>query len=280
LRMIRPKLFLDTNICIDVASGKICLAEWRLVRKYINAHYRYYVSWVTLKELLTKLGRGSDDCFQRNKEPLRVLYGPAKRRFLPYPSVFAIRSVLGVSIARNYKSNLAEENVLEAVLRAAIVAPNKAALRSGIRARGQRRFTRIDLDDFDAHENAPQNEHAELLQGIREGTIDKPERRKWSAWILHQCGLTPYFDDCEQLGGALDAAYCFSLSLSKFANDRGYDFKKRASDWGDTFQLFYLCDDSMHFLTKDADFRNRTRDSPQSCRILTYKEFVGLTVNR
>jgi len=272
--MIRPKLFLDTNVCIDVASGRICPAEWRRVQKYINAHYRYYISWITWKELLTKLSRGSDDYFQRNKEPLRVLYGPAKRHFLPYPFVFAIRTTLGIKVARNYNSNLTEEEVLEAVLKATIDAPNKTALRNGIRSRSQRKFTRFDLDDFDTHENAPQKESAELLQGIREGTIDKPERRKWAAWILHPWGLTPYTDKCEKLADALDAAYRFTLSLSKLARDKGYDFNTHASNWGDTLQLFYLCDESMHFLTQDADFRNRTTNSPQSCRILTYGEFV------
>src|SRR5262245_45314142 len=103
--MNRPKLFLDTNVCIDVANGKIGSAEWRRFLKYITTHYRYYISFITWKELLTKLNRGSDDYFQRNKEPLQVLFRPSKRHVLPYPSVFAVRTILGIKVARIYHSN-------------------------------------------------------------------------------------------------------------------------------------------------------------------------------
>src|SRR5437016_11681334 len=99
LRMVRPKIFLDTDVCINAASGKIDTAEWRRVQNHIATHYRYCVSFITLKELFIKLARGSAAYFERNKEPLRVLYQPARRQFLPYPSVFALRTVLGIKSA-------------------------------------------------------------------------------------------------------------------------------------------------------------------------------------
>jgi hypothetical protein len=99
----------------------------------------------------------------------------------------------------------------------------------------------FDLNHFDIHENAPQDEHADLLQGIREGRIDMPNPEKWAAWIPYQHGLTPYTEDCKKLVFALDAACRFSCSLSKMAKDKGYDYKAHASDWGDSLQLFYLC---------------------------------------
>lgn len=132
----------------------------------------------------------------------------------------------------------------------------------------------FDLDEFDVSENEPQNQHAELLQGIREGRIDMPEPEKWAAWILHHHERTPFTASCQKLVVNLDAAYRFSCSLSKMAKDKGYDFKAHASDWGDSTQLFYLCDEEMHFLTFDGDFRHRTKGSSQSSRILFYPEFV------
>jgi hypothetical protein len=273
--MNRPKLFLDTNVCIDVASGRICSAEWRRVHKYIDTHYRYYISFITWKELLIKLNRGSDEYFQQNKEPLQVLFRPTKRRVLPYPFVFAVRTILGINVARTYNSNLTEEEVVEATFRAVIGAPNKTGLRDGIRVPHSKKLTRFDLVDFDTQENTPQNEFAEILQGIREGaTDDEAERKKWAAWILRPWGLTPYTDDCEKLAVGLDAAYCYTVSLSELAKDKAYDFNTHASNWGDASQLLYLCDEWMHFLTQDADFRNRTKNSPQSSQILTYGELV------
>ena len=276
--MVRPKLFLDTNVCINVANGNIPAAEWNRVRKHINARYRYYISFVTLKELLGRLARCADQYFERNKAPLRVLYGPSKRQFLPYPSVFALRTVLGLhSVARKSETHsLSEELWAGAVLKAVLDAPSKAQLKVGIPFRQSTRhlMQRFDLDDFDQHENKPQTEFADILQGIREDRHDMPEPMTWAAWILHYQKLTPYTDQCVKLYTALDAAYRFTCTLSKMSKDEGYDFHAHATDWGDAVQLFYLCDESMYFLTQDQNCRNHTRGSSQAARILLYREFV------
>jgi predicted nucleic acid-binding protein len=274
--MVRPKVFLDTNICISVANGTIGTEEWRRVQRHISSKYRYYISFITRKELFSKLARGSDEYFQQSKESLRVLFRPSKRRFLPYPSVFAIRTILGkIDVARESDSGLTEEEEAEASFKAVLDAPSKAALKSGIKARHRKRRVQFfDLDHFDQHEDGPQREHTELLKGIRAGTINKPDPIAWAAWILEPHGLQPYTDDCEKLVKGLDAAYRYGFSLTKMAKNESYDFKAHASDWGDTLQLFHLCDESMHFLTLDADFRNRTTGSPQRDRILLYPEFL------
>ena len=133
---------------------------------------------------------------------------------------------------------MSEEVWEEAVLKAVLDAPTKAQID-------------IDLSEIDKDENAPQNEHADLLQDMREGQIDKPSPRKWAAWILHQFGFTPFTDQCDRLVTALDAAYRFSCTLSRMSRDKGYDFHapRHITDWGDASQLFYLCDESMRFLT-------------------------------
>ena len=275
--MVRPKLFLDTNTCVNVANGKVEPVEWRRVQKYINTNYRYCISFITLKELLSKVARGSHEYFERNKGPLQVLRAPTKPRFLVYPTVFALRTILGIkSVTRTGTSGLPEEEWAGRVLEAVLDAPSKAQLKNGIPVRNRRRrMQSFDLDEFDVSENEPQNQHAELLQGIREGRIDMPEPEKWAAWILHQHELTPYTEACQKLTVMLDAAYRFSYSLSKMAKDKGYDYKAHASDWGDSTQLFYLCDEQMHFLTFDDDFRHRTKGSSQSSRILFYPEFIA-----
>jgi len=276
--MVRPKLFLDTNICINAANGKIPVEEWGRVRKFIGKHFRYQISFITMKELLGKVARCADQYFAQNKRPLNVLFGTGGRQFLPYPSVFALRKALGLqSLSRkNEYGDLTDEQWAESVLIAVLQAPSKAQLKAGIPIRkgGKRILQTFDLDHFDKHENQPQNEHADLLQGIREGRINMPDPMKWAAWILHQHGLTPYTADCRKLISALDAAYRFSCTLSKMSKDTGYDFHVHASDWGDALQLHYLCDASMHFLTFDQNCRNHVEGSAQASRILLYREFV------
>ena len=39
-------------------------------------------------------------------------------------------------------------------------------------------------------------------------------------------------------------------------------------------QLYYLCDESMHFLTCEKRFIDYTKGSSQQSRILLYKDFV------
>jgi hypothetical protein len=248
------------------------------VRKHIGAKFRYQISFTTIKELFGKLARCADEYFQQNKEPLRVLYGPGKRYFLPYPSVFALRTVLGFhEVTRKCATlDLRDEQLNEFLVKAVLDAPSKAQLKAGIPIRNsikpKMRF--FDLDDFDNHENRPQNEHADILQGIREGRNDLPDPMSWATWILHQHDLTPYTEQCARLVTALDAAYRFSCTLSRMSRDKGYDFHAHATDWGDATQLFYLCDPQMHILTMDENCRNHTAGSSQSGRILLWREFV------
>ena len=273
--IVRPRLFLDTDICIKVANENIDPAEWRRVLRRITTNYRYCISLITLKELFSKLARGSEDHFGKNKGALRVLDGPAKKTFLPYPPVFALRTVLQLPAARSDDSGLPEEEQAETVLEWVLDAPSKLSLKNGIPDRNNKRKVRFfDLDHFDTHETKPQNEHARLLQAIRDGEVDMPHPKKLAAWTIHDLGYAPYTYDCEKLANSLDAAFRYSAALAIMAQDKGYNFTRHASDWGDTVQLYYLCDESMHFLTCDADFRNRTKDSCQSARILLYPEFV------
>jgi hypothetical protein len=173
--------------------------------------------------------------------------------------------------------DLTDEEFGETVTKAVLQAPSKAQLKDGIPISNQkRRMQQFDLDHFDTHENQPQEEHATLLQRMRDGVISKPEPMQWAAWILHQHDFAPYDDDCQKLVVSLDAAYRYGVALSKFTNNANYDFQRpgNVTAWGDTLQLFYLCDDQMHFLTTDNDFREYTKGSSQARRILIYKDFV------
>lgn len=275
--MIRPKLFIDTNICNYAADGRISADEWNRVRKYIGARYRYCISFITMKELFSKIARGNDEHWEQNKRPLHILYGPGERCFLPYPSCFAIRTVLGYPASRNNGSpNLSDEKWSEVNMRAVLRAGSKEQLNTGIPSINQERLGHsFDLDHFDQHENEAQKTLANLLEGMRDGWIDRPEPNIWAAWILHQQGFESYAEDCQKIVDALDAAYKYSTALSKFARNNNYDFRKpgNVTAWGDINQLFYLCDERMHFLTDDNDFTHRANGSSQANRVFLYEDF-------
>src|SRR5579863_4918982 len=152
---IRPKLFIDTNVCINVANEIIPRDEWRKVRQHIEAHYSYQISFVTLKELFAKISRGEDDYFEESKKPLRVLCELASLEFLPYPPVFALRTVLGLkSVARRSALPISEEESYETVCKAILQCSGKAQLKAGVPdPRKPERIFSFDLDHFDRHEN-------------------------------------------------------------------------------------------------------------------------------
>jgi len=275
--MVRPKIYFDTNICIDLANGNngnIDPNEWNRVRRYIREKYRYCISFITVKELFAALARGSEEFFSTNKQPLEILYGCGKREFLPYPFAFALQTVLQVrheDLHSEPKDGARLKKMVEVVLDAS----TKDTLERGIPDRRRRgKFLTFDLDDFDSVENGPQKEFAKILEGIRDGTIDAPDPRKWSAWLLAQYKMTPYSEQCDALSRSLDAAYQHTVFLAALAKNRNYNFAKQESHWGDVAQLFYLCDERMHFLTSDTEFLSAAKGSTQSSRILLYRDFV------
>lgn len=271
---IRQKIFFDTNICINVANGTIPQAEWRKVRQHIEARYSYLISFVTLKELLAKISRGTDDYFEENKKSLRVLCEHGQQEFLPYPAVFALRTVLGLkSVAR--RSWLPEEELYETVCKAILQASGKAQLKDGVQhPDNPRGIFWFDIDHFDRHENEPQVGHLNLLQGMQDGSVNMPDPMKLAAYTMEDCEQAPDAESCGKLAKALNAAYTFSRNLGKLSKNKQAHLEKRMSDWGDIMQLYYLCDESMHFLTFDGKCRNQTQGSTQQNRILLYKDLA------
>jgi hypothetical protein len=101
-----------------------------------------------------------------------------------------------------------------------------------------------------------------------------PDPMRLAASMMEDCGQTPDPESCRKITQALDAAYKFLCGLSKLAENKAANLEKRKTDWGDAMQLYYLCDESMHFLTFDEKCRNQTQGSTQQDRILLYKDIV------
>jgi predicted nucleic acid-binding protein len=272
----RPKLFLDTNICIDVASGTIAQDEWKKVRERIEEQYSYQISFITIKELLAKISRGSDEHFEKNKKALRVLCEFSRLEFLPYPAVFALRKVLRLTVSRRSQFSASEEELYETVCRAVLQCSGKTKLKAGVPYPGKPRLLfRFDLDHFDQHENGAQTEHLRLLKGLQADSVDRSDPIELAAFLLRECGQVSDTESCTKLANALSAVHKFTRNLYELSNNKQANIEKRENDWGDLMQLYYLCDESMHFLTRDEKCWNQTRGSTQQRRILRYKEFAS-----
>jgi hypothetical protein len=80
----------------------------------------------------------------------------------------------------------------------------------------------------------------------------------------------------ELLLEGLDAAYRFQAHLWHFIKDPNYDFAAHGPEIVDAYQLYYLCDHEMHFVTSERKLRNKVSESPQGARILSFEEFSML----
>jgi len=285
MAFLRPWILFDTNICVEAAksNGMIQPEEWKKVLRYCYSRYRYCVSWVTWKELLVKLSRGDDACWEQNRVPLKILSWNAKATYLEKPPLFALKGLLGIDASPRTTEDGAPVVPLPKQMRDVVawvsVAANKDDLRQGIEVNGRngrRLIGTFDLDHLDACENETQHEQANLLGELRAGRIVASDPTKLSAWLLVQCGLQAYTDHCHKLSSGLDAAYRYTFWLYGQAKNNNYAFghKRHLGDWDDVQQLYYLSHKQVHLLTLDRDFVERTKGTSQAAQILLYNDFV------
>ncbi len=273
--MRRPKLFLDSSICIDAAKEIVPPDKWAQVWRYLSKSYRYLISPLTLAELLVGIGRGKTEYFDTNRKALRILRSTLKRkRFLRLPGHFVRETLFGDS---SRKPRFEPEDFtrwMEIVLRA----PDKAALESGrVNLPYQFRQTfGFDFGHIDQELQKGKDEHAHLLQHLREGKLVRPSVNVWAAAVLDRLNVQQNSTNNSKLFNQLDAAFHFDQSLWKLAETSSYDFAKHETDWLDRQQLYYLCDQEIYFATGDDQLRERTAGSEQAKRILTWAELCSL----
>lgn len=265
--MKRPKIFLDTNVCNDVADGRISSSEWQRVCKHIDDNYCYQISLITIKEIFGRLARSSESRFEEAKASLLALCAPAAPQFLPYPAAFALRTVLGLkAVARRVRIFESEERLVETI---------SAALLKGLSKAEVKLLHHFDLDHFDKHENTPQGRFKDINEGLRTGKTEGHDRLVIAECLLQDFSQESDMESCAKLAAGIDAALTFSETLSHRTGDKGFDFGKHLTDWGDLMQLYYLCDERMHFITLDKRIGPMIQRSSQSSRVLLYGDFVN-----
>ena len=264
--MQRPKLFFDTDVCVNVEEGAICQDEWERVCQHVDGNYDYQISFITLKEIFAGIARSSDEYFEKSKVRLHSLCKPCSQQFLPYPAVFAVRTLLGLSnVARRVWVGDSEEDLYRKISNALLNGMSKDELRNQFR---------FDLKSFDDHEDQPQSRFADQNEGLRTGKTAEPNRIDIARCLLEDLHLSPDPDWCKKLVAGLDAAYTFTEVLCRQSKNQQFSFQRHPNDWGDMMQLYYLCDESMHFVTMDGKCKSKAERSLQGTRIVLYKDFV------
>lgn len=267
--MLKPILFFDTQIPIDVAFGRIAPRDWRTVRSYVSTHFRYRISPLTLTELLVGIARGDEAHFLRNRTAVRELCWTSLRpdKFLRPPDQFVLKTVFGED---NSKLGLEPANLCRSV-EVLLRARNLKQLNSGdVLLRSPRRSFGLDLHSYEQEFSNGQRVHVDQLNELRAGHLHQASKLSWAAGLLKRLGRTPTHTECCKVAGSLDAAYQFDSWLCHLALTSDYDFSKHDSDWIDAQQLYYLSCDDTYFVTRDQRLIKGASTSAQGNRVLSY----------
>lgn len=270
----RPKIFFDTSLCSHIAQKVIEPADWSRVGRRVFREFRYYISPLTVYELVSALATADPKFFTQNREAIRVVYPVGQKRFLEHLRVFVPNTLWG----EHRKAPDHVEADYDLWLKAILTAPDRRTLESGklkVSMKGRKGFGLL-LDEINRSMRTVQRDYAKKFSALRLQPVPQLTREVWARLMLRDLKKEILDRDRGQILDRFDAAYCFDRHLWSFIQNPSYDFSKHATELVDAQQLYYLCDSEMHFATTDNRLKNVVRNSLQSNRILTYDELRAI----
>jgi hypothetical protein len=187
------------------------------------------VSPQTLSELLDGLRRSADSHFDEHKERFRLMAFGRTPIFLPFPSTFALKTVLGISSPGVAIGPRDFEQWFEIVLRS----KSRHQLLEGLVPHPVDRLRTYGISPDVIHEQMEQGKqlHRERLADM--GSIPIPFKTgpAWARLLAHDLGHSISTEQSAVLAIALDAAYTYECSLRRIATEGNYNFAKHDGDW-------------------------------------------------
>jgi hypothetical protein len=262
------RVFFDTSICIDAAKERkgINRRDWQKVARFVTSHYRYFISPLTLGELVAGLRNSSEETFIADLEPIRIVACGKSPKFLPYPKQFVADRLFGASLP--LKDGISEN--FSYWLTSSLHSRSKAEL-----------STKMNLDQFSTEIQSIENQFAinceidrhDMLNSVKLADFD----RRWAGGFLEILRLPVNDRNCETMINGVNAAYFMERNLRETAANR--NFQKNRSELVDAQQLAYMCDPTMHMVSTDSRLRSWISRSPQSARVLSYEQFLNLALS-
>jgi hypothetical protein len=269
----KPKIFFDTSLCIDIAR-KIPADEWSKVSNRVFRKFRYFISPLTVYELVAGLASADERHFIQNQEAIRAVYPTGPKTFLPLlrafipAQLFRERVMVPPSIDTDFK--LWVKVILKARSRKELESG-----KLGIGIKGRKGFG-ILLDGVNSQMRVIEDGFAGLLSFFRRTKAPTLTPDVWAKLILDAMCKPNTRENLHLVLDRLDAAYRFESRLWSFIEQSNYNFSKHRSELVDSHQLTYLCDSEMCFATSDKRLKKTVAESPQCARILTYEELRQL----
>src|SRR5271157_4755017 len=93
------KYFFDTQVISEVERGDITQGEWDSILSYIRSVGEYWISPLTVTELLWGLNNSDQQYFDTHQRRFRVLYAKGAKNFFDFPR-FHVAKLLQVAYKR------------------------------------------------------------------------------------------------------------------------------------------------------------------------------------
>jgi len=265
---IRPIVFFDTSVCIDLAHFPEA-HDWPRIRKCLGIDFRYRIAPVTVYELVAGLATGGDAHFDRNRKAIRVLYDPRQKKIFPPVRSFVLQTLFGDRLPTTYSADLDFRLWIKAVLQA----PSRAVLQSGQLKLANRPGTfGLALREINQNMRRIQEGYAKHFKRFLDAKVPKLTRDVWADLIVSDYRKPSTDENRQLISERLDAAFRFDESLCWLARSKTFNFLKHKSEIGDAQQLYYLCDPHVYFVTNERKLKNRLAASSQAEQIITYSD--------
>jgi hypothetical protein len=267
---VRPKLFLDTNVCEHLLNPPYADRLQGFLTA-VRKRYQIFVSPETVIELLRTLQGGTGEHFAFDQKRFQVcVCGDRQRaRFISLPGEFAMKHALGMDVPAKFGANHFRQ-MTKVVLKADT---RTQLFETGVKI-GKYDVTFNNAINEEQHEEGMAS-HRKWMEDIMTGQYQYPTPDKLGIGFAKNLSVDIDAATGAKLVEGISAYFAYQKSLFDQANSgQKLNLDKRKGDWVDSQQLVYLCDPQMHLLTGDGKIKDRAKASEQSKRIFRLSEFA------
>ncbi len=291
----------DTNIFSDRQQGKILDSDWQHLLEH-RPRKGWPLSAITVLELLVGVHRVAPEKFGQVKGQLALAWELSKGRVLDEPRVLLCQDVLH----RPFPLASISKNVLSKLMDITCRANSKAEILKGrVQYRPLiyqgKRLAGIDTTLIDNLMAGPKkqwvnqietqltetypewHEHLQrtglrlpkqIRSRVESSSLWHLSRLKFSESILAWLGADAGPPSPSEFADKIDAVLRFTFWVLRECLLGRYAYNRHESDIYDQFQLHYLADERYVFVTNDQKLRNRTAESSQAHRILSFEQVL------
>jgi len=269
------KYFFDTQVISEVERGEIKQSEWDAALAYIRRSGEYWISPLTISELLWGLNNSDPSYFETHQRRVRILYAKGAKLFLDFPR-YHIANILNVP----YRRSPTLESDFAFSIEVLLWARSKAELETGVFMPHMHKAVRLRLDRFEREIRLLQNGFISLLSTLKGAPKAKYSIDAWAHRIQQEYELAETSSCLSVFVEGLSAAFEHEVWMRNKARNRNYDVRKHTSDLVDGQQLIYLFDPFAVIVSRDSDLRKIIKASPQRRRIMSISALIELPMKQ